>query len=197
MVRIFIAGILGGVVMFIGGAFSHMFLELESRQFKRLPSESAARDFFTQQALRTGMYSFPEMAENYATMSATEKDADAKRVNDEFKTGPAGMLIVAPTGEDLMGPKQLIGEFAANVTAALLAAFIAAHFTLAATYGRRLLLIVVLAPLSWLTLTLSFTLWYRFPLPFIQDGLFCALIEWSLAGAVIAAIVRPIMHNRA
>jgi hypothetical protein len=105
-------------------------------------------------------------------------------------------LIVAPKGEDLMGAKQLGGELVGDVLAALLASFVAAHFTLAASFTRRWLLIILLGPIAWLSLTLSFALWYRFPFNFIQDGLFVALIEWTLAGAAIAAIVRPIMHNR-
>ncbi len=196
MGRILIAGILGGLAMFAGGAFSHMFLEFESRQFARMNDESAVKEFITTQGFRSGMYDFPTMSADYDRMSQAEKDADANRLNSDFKQGPSGLLIIAPTGEDMMGPKQLAGELIANILAALLAAFVTAHFTMAASFSRRWLLIVLMAPIAWLTLTLSFTLWYRFPIAFIQDGLFVGLIEWTLAGGVIAAIVQPIMHNR-
>jgi hypothetical protein len=196
MIRIVLAGVIGGIAMFIGGAFSHMFLELESRSFRRLPDEAAMLEFVSGQKMAPGMYAFPEVAENYAKMSAPEQGLEYERINAAFRNGPAGHLIVAPTGEDMMGWKQLGGELIANVLAALLAAFIVAHLSSLTSFARRWLIIVLLGPISWLSLTLSFALWYRFPMTFIQDGLFASLIEWTLAGAVVAAIVRPIMRSR-
>jgi hypothetical protein len=111
MGRILIAGILGGLAMFAGGAFSHMFLDLESRQFARMNNEIAAKDFITAQSFRSGMYDFPTRSADYDRMSQAEKEADANRLNSDFKQGPSGLLIIAPTGEDKMGPKQLGGEF--------------------------------------------------------------------------------------
>ncbi len=196
MIRVIIAGVLGGIAMFIGGAFSHMFLELESRSFHRLPDENAARDFTIGQGLQAGAYGFPAVAENFNKMTPAEQGIEYDRVNAAFRTGPAGYIFIAPTGEDLMGTKQLAGEFIADVLAATLAAFIASHLSTLTSFARRWLLIVLIAPIAWLSLTASFVLWYRFPMTFIQDGFFAALIEWTVAGAVIAAVVRPIMHSR-
>jgi hypothetical protein len=196
MIRVVLAGILGGIAMFIGGAFSHMFLELESRAFQRLPNENAAREFVTSQTLQAGAYGFPAVAENFNKMTAAEQGIEYERVNTAFRTGPSGTIFIAPTGEDMMGTKQLAGEFIADVIAATLAAFIASHLSTFTSFARRWLLIVLIAPIAWLSLTASFVLWYHFPLSFIQDGFFAALIEWTVAGAVIAAVVRPIMHSR-
>lgn len=196
MARIFIAGLIGGLAMFIGGAFSHMALELESRAFRRLPDESAAREFVSRQGLGVGMYGFPGAVANYDKMTPAEQGVEDDRVEAEYRKGPSGFVLIAPTGEASMGAKQLIGEFVGDVMAVTLAAFIAAHFSTFTSFSRRWLLIVLLGPIAWLSLTFSFMLWYRFPAAFIQDGLFAALIEWTLAGAVIAAVVRPIMHSR-
>ena len=196
MIRIILAGILGGVALFMGGAFSHMFLELESRAFQPLPDENAALQLASGQSLRPGIYDFPHGAENYTKMTPAEQRFEDDRVKAAYRTGPAGFIIIAPTGEDMMGPKQLAGEFIADVIAATLAAFIASHLSTLTSFARRWLLIVLIAPIAWLSLTASFVLWYRFPMSFIQDGFFAALIEWTVAGAVIAAVVRPIMHSR-
>jgi hypothetical protein len=196
MVRILIAGLVGGGLLFAGGAFSHMALNFESRAFKRLPDEPAARKFIVNQALHAGIYSFPALSSKYDQMTGAEQSAEESRIQAEFRAGPAGMFVLAPQGQEMMGARQLVGELIGDMVAALLAAFVAAHFTLAATFARRWLLIILLAPISWLTLTLSFELWYRFPMAFIRDGLFVSLIEWTLAGGAIAAIVRPIMHHR-
>jgi hypothetical protein len=196
MLRILLAGLIGGIAMFIGGAFSHMFLNLENRWFSHLPDQTAVRDFITSQKLAPGMYGFPEMAENYDKMTEPEQKIEEDRLNADYRSGPSGFVIIAPTGEDLMGWKQLGGELAANIMAACLVAFVVAHLSTYTSFARRWLLVVLLGPISWLSLTLSFALWYRFPIAFIQDGLFGALIEWTLAGAPIAALVRPIRHSR-
>ena len=196
MVRIIIAGVLGGIAMFIGGAFSHMFLELESRAFQRLPDENATLQLASGQSLQPGIYDFPHGSENNQKMTPAEQRVEDDRVNAAFRAGPAGFIIIAPIGEDMMGTKQLAGEFIADAIAATLAAFLAAHLSTFTSFARRWLLIVLIAPIAWLSLTASFVLWYRFPLSFIQDGFFAALIEWTVAGAVIAAVVRPIMHSR-
>jgi hypothetical protein len=196
MLRILLAGLIGGIAMFVGGAFGHMFLELESRSFSRLRDEASVRDYFGSQKLGPGMYGFPEMPENIAKMTEAEQKIEYDRFNEIYRNGPAGFVVIAPTGEDMMSWKQLVGELVADVLAALLAAFVVAHLSTYTTFARRWLLVVLLGPISWLSLTLSFALWYRFPLEFIQDGLFAALIEWTLAGAPIAALVRPIRHSR-
>jgi hypothetical protein len=189
MARVLLAGLAGGAVMFLVGAITHMYLNLESRSFKRLPDEAATKEFIKQQALHPGIYDFPAMAEN-ASQSEYERVAAA------YKEGPAGFVVIAPTGQEMMGPLQLVGEFAADCIAATIAAFIIAHITLASTAFLRWILIVLLAPLSWLTLTLSFMLWYRFPWPFVLDGFLVSLLEWGLAAVAIVNIVRPLMYLR-
>ena len=49
--------------------------------------------------------------------------------------------------------------------------------------------LLLLAPVSWLTLTLSHALWYRFPLAFTLDGLVVAALEWAVAGAFMARVL--------
>lgn len=196
MVRILIAGLVGGLVLFMGGAFSHMALNLETRAFQHLPNEDATLAFVKSQSLEAGIYGFPMGAKNWNELTAEEKAIEEKRVNEAYRAGPSGFLIIGPTGEYPMENKQLIGEFVADVLAALLVAFIASHFSTFTSFPRRWLLIALIAPVAWLCLSVSLFLWDRYPIPFILDGLFAALIEWTMAGCVIAAIVRPIMHSR-
>lgn len=196
MARVLLAGILGGIALFGGGAISHMVLTLESRKISRLPDESAVSEFVSQQKLDATIYGYPQIDPQFDRLSSADQKVEFERVNNAYRQGPAGYLIVAPTGEDMAGPRQFISELVSDILAATLAAFIAAHLSSYASFLRRWLLIALMAPVAWLSLLYSYSIWYRFPLPFVLDGLFGALVEWVLAGAVIAAVVRPIMHSR-
>jgi hypothetical protein len=123
-------------------------------------------------------------------MEAAEYEAEYKRINELYKKGPAGYLIVAPRGEEMMGTTQLGGEFLGNVIAALFVCVLVANFSPQLTVLSRWLLVVLIGPIGWLTLSLSHGLWYRFPMPFILDGLWVSIAEWAVAGLAIALIVR-------
>lgn len=191
MIRILAGAVLGGALMFAVGAAAHMGLNAESRNIQRVPSEEAAVDFVTSQELTAGMYGFPTPAEGFESMSTAEYEAEYNRINELYKQGPAGYLIVAPRGEEMMGATQLGGEFLANVVAALFASILVANFSSQLTILSRWLLVVLVGPMGWLTLSLSQGLWYRFPMPFLLDGLWVSLAEWAVAGLAIAIIVRP------
>ena len=184
--KVVVAALGGGVLMFLCGAAAHVGLGLESRAMREMPGEESLRATLRTMPLTPGMYQYPSMA----AWEGGDGDATARdqALAAEWKKGPSGILVVAPTGEEPMGPVQLGGEFASNCLAALLAA-VALLLQGPATWTRRYAGLLLLAPVSWLTLTLSHGLWYRFPLTFTLDGLFVALLEWALAGAFMAWVL--------
>ncbi|HJS07483.1 MAG TPA: hypothetical protein VJ809_07470, partial [Pirellulales bacterium] len=137
--------------------------------------------------LKPGLYSFPEMPKEDAQIDMAKAYAE---VNERYKDGPAGLLLIAPTGEDMMGPKTLGLEWATNTGAAFLAAWIVSLFGTDVGFIRRWLAVVVIGLIAWLSIAASYGIWYRFPHDFVHDELYCALLEWAVAGLVIAAIVR-------
>lgn len=191
MVRVLIAGIVGGVLVFCGGAFTHMALGLEGRAFSRLAKEEEVRAFFAKQELAPGIYGFPMMKEGYEKLSSVEQAKEWERVSVEYKKGPAAYIIVPPNGEEMMSGKQLGSEFATNVLAALIAAWILACLAPDKTFCWRFGIVLSLGLFTWLSTSASYLIWYRFPAAFILDGLYASLIEWGVAGLAIAAIVRP------
>lgn len=190
MLRILLAGVVGGLLVFFGGFIGHAAFNWSGRTFTRLNDEEATVTFFRGQGLRPGIYGFPQMPEDLKGRPEAEQKIEAARVNAAFKEGPAAFIIVAPAGEDMMGPHTLISEAATDVGAALLVAWIVAQATSAGLF-KRWLISVVFAVASWLSLIASYAIWYRFPGPFVHDELYCALLEWALAGLAIAVIVKP------
>jgi hypothetical protein len=101
------------------------------------------------------------------------------------------LVVIAPTGEDAMGPHQLIAEFVTDVLAALIAAWIVANTAPGISFLMRWIIVLNLGLFTWLSTSASFGIWYRFPPEFIHDGLFASLIEWGVAGFALVAIARP------
>lgn len=196
MVRVLIAGIVGGIFLFVGGAFCHMVLGLEFRTFGRFADEGQVREFIQGQNLEPGIYGFPQLDANFDRLSSADQTSEEERLKAAYREGPTGYWIIAPNGEDMAGPRQFGSELVANILAAFMAAFVAAHLSSYTTFVRRWLLIALIGPVAWLSLVASYAIWYRYPIPFVLDGLYAAIIEWVLAGAAIAFIVRPIMHSR-
>jgi len=190
MIRVILAGILGGVLAFFAGAFNHMVLELEGRAFQQVPEELEVRSYLGAK-VKPGLYTFPAMKEGYDKLPKEERDKEFERVNELYKQGPAGILVIAPTGEDMMGRPQLIGECVSNVLAALVAACILVCLAPGTSYPVRWVVVLMLGLFTWLSTSASFAIWYRFPWEFILDGLYGSLIEWGVAGLAIAAIARP------
>ncbi len=190
MVRVLIAGLAGGVIVFFVGALAHVVGELESRQLHSVTDEPALVETLNAQKLAPGMYHFPGF-EEHAQLTPTARASMREQLNERYKAGPSGVLVIAPTGEDMMGGYQLGGEFVCDLFATTLAAWIVSQFRRDAGYFRRWLALVMLAPVSWFSLSASYHLWYRFSADFAVDGLLCAIIEWSVAALAMAALLRP------
>jgi hypothetical protein len=191
MLRIIIAGVVGGVIVFCAGAFNHMALGLEGRAFQEFTKDDEVRAFITKHEIKPGLYRFPALPDGYAKLTGDEQKKAGEKWNDQYKIGPAGLMVIAPTGEDAMGPQQLIAEFVTNVLAALIAAWIVANSAAGCGFICRWAIVFSLGLFTWLSTSASFGIWYRFPHDFIHDGLFCSMIEWGAAGLAIAAIARP------
>jgi len=183
--RILIAGIVGGVLVFFMGAFNHMALGLQGRTILDLPDEPTVVDFVKDRELKPGLYGFPAMPKDEKDKSKAYAETNAR-----YKAGPAGLLLIAPTGEDMMGPKTLGLELATDVVAALLAAWIVSLFAADVGFVRRWLAVLLMGIFAWFSLTASYGIWYRFPHDFVHDEFLCAALEWGVAGLAIAAIVR-------
>lgn len=155
-----------GVLMFLCGALAHVGLGLGSRAMRELPGEAPFRDTLRTMPLTPGMYRNPRWRPGRGATATRTRD---RALAAEWKTGPSGILVVAPTGEEPMGPTQLGRQLASNCLAAALAAW-ALLLQGSAGFARRFAGLALLAPVGWLSLTLSHHLWYRFPLSFTFDG---------------------------
>jgi hypothetical protein len=186
VVRILIAGIVGGILVFFTGAFNHMVLGLQGRTLSNVPDGQSFVEHLKTRSLKPGLYVFPDMP-----TGADGKDPQKySESNERYKAGPAGMLLVAPTGEDMMGAKQLGLELATDIIAAFMASWIVSLMAADIGVCRRWLAVLLMGAFAWFSITASYGIWYRFPHNFVHDEFLCAVLEWGVAGLAIAAIVR-------
>ena len=183
MIRVIIAGVLGGIVVFNCGYVEHMLFHWGEPKGK-LASEAAFAEFIKGQNLQPDFYFFPGMP---AETSKEEMD----KLNERYKQGPSGILLIAPTGEDALSPHKLIAEAVTNVVCALVAAAILALLAPGTNFCTRWLVVLLIGFFAWLSIDASYGIWYRFPSQFVHEQLYCALFEWGVGGLVIAAIAKP------
>jgi hypothetical protein len=180
-VRILVAGIVGGILVFFMGFVEHELLGWSARTFSNIPKDTEFRQEVATHKLEPGMYAFPRMPKD-------KTPAEMDRFMKEWQPGPGGFLIVAPAGDMNMG-KMLGLEFLSNVVAAWIAAWIVSLISADKPFLWRWKVVVLIAIFGWVSLSASNHIWYNFPWPFVRDDLLCTILEWCVGGAAIAGIV--------
>jgi len=179
--RIAVAVVLGTLIMFIWGGFSHLVLFIGTG-FTPLPNENKVIETLKSSIPEQGLYFFPgkDFRKKY-----TEKE-ESEFMN-KFQFGPVGMLIYRPIGGSPLSPKKLLTQLVSNFLSSLAAAFVAS--LLLATYWKRVITITLLGGLACISVGMIYWNWYEFPTSFFIAQCIDLLVCFFIAGLVIAKIV--------
>lgn len=180
--RIIIAGVLGGLAMFIWSAFSHMVLPLGEVGFRQMPNEAAVVSTLKPNLNESGIYFYPGMDMQNAT------DAEQAAWAEKYKAGPRGMLIHHPTGAEPMGPGMLGTELLSNILACLAAALVISW--LICFFWGRVAAAGLIGLAAWLSIDVSLWNWYGFPTNYMLAQGVDQVIGWLSAGLMIALVLR-------
>src|SRR5204863_1386025 len=93
LIRVLVAGVVAGLLVFGAGAFEHMVLGWGARTMSTLPSETAAVEFVKSQSLQPGIYGFPDHPANFNDLPAEERTRVMNELNERYKAGPNGWII--------------------------------------------------------------------------------------------------------
>jgi hypothetical protein len=183
-----LGGFAAGVVVFFWGFISHTVLPLGEIGISELPSEAAIVPVMKQGVAAPGFYIFPGMGKPHAEAS----EAEQKQWAEKYRQGPTGLLIYHPEGRDAMSAKQLGTEFFSNVIAGLFAAFFLSQAAGSLTsYASRMLFVGMFGLFSASDILISYWNWWGFPGNYISAATADSFIGWTLAGAVLAAMIKP------
>jgi hypothetical protein len=179
--RVLVAGLIGGIVMFIWGVAAHMALGLGSVGIGQPVNETAALSGL-QEGLgdHPGVYLFPSLDPKQMGDAAVVRAYSIKAVRS-----PYAWVVYQPRGTDMMQMGPQIGrQWASDTLASLALAFVMGLALVG--FRRRVAIAAAAAVFAWLSSMLPYWNWYRFPLDFTLAALAEQLIGWLLAGAAMA-----------
>ena len=144
MGRIIGAGLLGGLLIFLWGFVSHMFLPLGMAGMVEVDDakQTAVIEAMGANFQEPGIYMLPFMPE-----ADWQDEAKSKAFGERAVTRPQAWVVYHPTGEDINANfmKMLGTQFGSDVLGALLAAIVASF--LVGSYLQRVILITMM--LGW------------------------------------------------
>jgi len=184
MKKVLLPGILGGLLVFIWSAISHMVLPIGAMGLKTIPSsEDAVLIALKSNIQQPGLYFMPGY-----DMSRKPTEAEQTAFNAKYEAGPTAFLVYHPTGQKPMSPWQLIRQALFNILCGLIAAFIIS--TTVASLTTRGVMVMLMGLFAWLAFSVPHWNWYRFPAAFtIGEGL-DEVIGWLLGGFLIAWLLQ-------
>jgi len=182
--RILLAGLFGGLIMFIWASIAHMALPLGRVGISQINSnESTVLDaLHTSLGDNPGFYLFPSMGD-LSDQSAAMKTYDAKLV-----TNPSGILIYHPPGAKSLTPGQLITEFLVEMLEAFLAVWLLSK-TAITSFPARVAFVTIAGILAALSTNVSYWNWYGFPISYTITYMATQIIGFALVGLTAAFVL--------
>jgi len=184
--RILLAGILGGIAMFVWNFVGHAVLPLGEVGVREMPNEQAVLDAMKTNLTENGLYHFP--GRGLGPNATREEKSDAmKRLMEKVETGPSGLLVYHPSRPVSFG--RLLGiEFATDVLQSILVVFLLAQTAIDSFIGR-VGFVFVAGVLATITTNVSYWNWYGFPKRYTAAYMFIEIVGFLCVGIVAALIL--------
>jgi len=187
--RILLAGILGGIAMFIWTSIAHMALPLGEAGISEIPNESAVLDAMkSSMGDKTGLYIFPGLGIGKDATHEQKSEA-MKQMQQRIATNPSGILMYHPPGRPFGFGKSLAVEFSTEVLQAILVIWLLAQ-TLIESFGGRVGFVVIAGILAAITTNVSYWNWYGFPGVYTASYILIEIVGFALVGIVAAMLLR-------
>ena len=187
--KILLAGILGGIVMFIWTSIAHMALPLGEAGIREIPNEAALlSEMQNNMGEQTGLYIFPgpSIGKNATRQEKTEA---MKHVGEKMAANPSGILMYHAPGLRFEFGKRLGIEFGTELLEAILVVFLLAQ-TRIASFAGRVSFVLIAGILAAIATNVSYWNWYGFPSVYTASYMLIQIVGFFLVG-VVAALVLP------
>ena len=185
MGRVLVAGLVGGIVLFVWGAVSWMAIGWHNTSGGKLANESAVVDVLKDGDNGSGVYWLPGHSREEMDEAAKETYAQAHR------DGPVGVIVYHPEGREPMPAMTFVQGFVIDFFAAVIAALL---LSVAAGsikgYLGRVAFVTALGLFVGVFADLTNWNFMFFPTDWTVVALIDHVVTWLLAGLAIAAIVK-------
>src|SRR5437016_704705 len=134
--KILLAGILGGIVMFIWTSIAHMFLPLGEAGTGEIPNESTVLAAMQSNiGKQSGLYFFPRRGLG-PNPTRQQRSEAMNHVEEKPATNPSGLLAYHPPGTPFAFGKSLGIEFVTELLKSILVVFLLSQTRIASFGGR-------------------------------------------------------------
>jgi len=190
MTRIFLAGLLGGIAMFIWSSIAHMVLPLGETGLSEIPNEQTILDAMQHNiAEKSGLYIFPGFGLG-PNPTREQKNEAMKHMADNFARRPSGILMYNAAGSRPIDMVRWLGvEFLTEVAEALLAVYLLSKTRLT-NFGTRVGFMIVAGILAAIATNISYWNWYGFPTSYTLSYISTQVVGFFCAGLVAAFVLR-------
>ena len=187
--KLLVAGLLGGIVMFIWTSIAHMALPLGEAGIGEIPNESAVLSSMQSTiGEQSGLYVFPGPGVG-KNATRQEKNDAMKHMVEKMAANPSGILMYHAPGRPFTFGKWLGIEFGTELFEAILVVFLLAQ-TRITTFAGRVGFVLVAGILAAITTNVSYWNWYGFPSAYTAGYMFIQIVGFFLVG-IVAALVLP------
>ena len=187
--KILLAGVLGGLAMFLWAALAHMVLGTGSIGIKDIPNEEAMLGAMRANLPQAGFYFFPGLGVPLSAPRAEVNAAMARRAQ-KTESGPSGIMIYFPSGRKELVPGQFFTELGTNIAQGLMAAVLLFFATGLRSYFSRVAFVSLAGFMAGITTNVSYWNWYGFPGNYTVAYAFTEIMGYVCIGLVAAAIIK-------
>ena len=187
--RVVLAGLLGGIAMFVWMSLAHVVLPLGETGVQEIANEAAVLSAM-HQALgeKSGLFLFPGIGLG-PDATNQQKNAAMQQYEQKLAAKPSGLLVYHPPGETGLTIRRLLTEFLTELVEALLVVFLLAQTRLE-SFGGRLIFVAIAGLLASLGTNLSYWNWYGFPSNYTVVYMLTQIVGFVCIGLVAGAIMR-------
>ena len=187
--RILLAGVLGGIAMFVWASLAHMVLPLGQTGIKEIPNEASVLSaMHSSLGEKSGLYMFPGMALG-ANPNREQQHTAMEHYGEKLAANPSGLLVYHPPGAKALTPGQLVTEFLTELLEALIVVFLLAHTRLT-TFGPRVGFVTLVGVLAAITTNISYWNWYGFPANYTAAYMTIEMVGYLVVGIVAALVMK-------
>jgi hypothetical protein len=190
--KIFLAGVLGAVAMFLWTFVAHELLPLGEAGVQNTMNDDALLSALKSTVNdKPGLYIYPSMGLGPDATHAQRSEAMGKYAAT-LEKNPSGFFIFHPAGSRPMNMgKFLTIEFVTELCEALLAVWLLAQ-TRIMSFGGRIGFVTAAGIMAAIATNVSYWNWWGFPTVYTASYIFIQLVGFFLVGVVAAIIFRRV-----
>lgn len=186
--RILLAGVLGGIAMFVWTSIAHMALPLGEAEINEISNESAVLSAMQSNiGDKTGLYIFPGLGVG-KDATREEKNEAMKQMQQRIRVNPSGILMYHPPGRQFAFGKSLAVEFSTEVVQAILVISLLAQ-TRIDSFADRVGFVLIAGILAAITTNVSYWNWYGFPGVYTASYILIEIVGFFLVGVAAALVL--------